>query len=60
MDPALTSFDLEQCPSLQRLLDAVQLGNQNPAIPRCEMSCLQQFAKVGAVASAALQGKQAG
>lgn len=51
-DPALPSFDLEQCPSLQRLLDALQLGNKNPAIPPCEMSCLQQFAKVGMAAPA--------
>lgn len=47
-DPAITGlrFDLEQCPSLLRLLDALHLGNQNPTVA-CEMSCVQQFAQVG-------------
>jgi hypothetical protein len=44
-DPKLTSFAIDQCPSLLRMLDALSLGNTNPAVS-CELSCVQQFAKV--------------
>ncbi|KAL4452414.1 hypothetical protein ABPG75_008076 [Micractinium tetrahymenae] len=46
-DPAITGlkFELDQCPSLLRLLDAVQLGNQNPAVS-CDLGCVRQFAKL--------------
>lgn len=45
-DSALLSFDVNECPSLLRMLDALSLGNTNPAVS-CELSCVEQFAKVG-------------
>lgn len=44
-DPKLSKFDVDQCPGLLRMLDALNLGNTNPAVS-CEDSCVQQFAKV--------------
>lgn len=44
-DPSLNSFDINSCPSLLRMLDALALGNLNPAVS-CELSCVQQFAKL--------------
>lgn len=46
-DPALASFDAQQCPGLLSMLDALQLGNTNPPAV-CDLSCAQQFAQVGA------------
>lgn len=47
-DPSLAKFDVQQCGGLLRMLDAVNLGNTNPAVS-CELSCVEQFAKVGRV-----------
>ena len=47
-DPSLDKFDVQQCGGLLRMLDAVNLGNTNPAVS-CELSCVEQFAKVGRV-----------
>ena len=44
-DPNLPKFDVQKCGGLLKMLDAVQLGNTNPAVS-CEMSCVKQFAKV--------------
>ncbi len=44
-DPSLAKFDVQQCGGLLRMLDAVNLGNTNPAVS-CELACVQQFAKV--------------
>ena len=54
-DPNLSQFNIDQCPSLLRLLDALNLGNTNPAVS-CEDSCVQQFAKVGTRACACVCG----
>ena len=56
-DPKLAEFDFDECPSLQRMLDALNLGNSNPAVT-CELSCIAQFDKVGGwVGGCQLQGQ---
>jgi hypothetical protein len=49
-DPSLPKFDVQQCGGLLRLLDAVNLGNTNPAMS-CEESCVEQFGKLSEACS---------
>ncbi|EFN54770.1 expressed protein [Chlorella variabilis] len=55
-DSALLSFDVNECPSLLRMLDALSLGNTNPAVS-CELSCVEQFAKLSETCFAELMDK---
>jgi hypothetical protein len=49
-DSALPSLDIQQCPGLFTMLDALQLGNLNPPAV-CDLSCAMQFSQVGQLAS---------
>ncbi|PSC72128.1 hypothetical protein C2E20_4426 [Micractinium conductrix] len=53
-DPKLAEFDFDECPSLQRMLDALNLGNSNPAVT-CELSCIAQFDKLSEECTGALR-----
>ncbi|KAL4431461.1 hypothetical protein ABPG75_006717 [Micractinium tetrahymenae] len=54
-DPALASFDAQQCPGLYSMLDALQLGNTNPPAV-CDLGCAQQFAQLSEECSGGLRG----
>ncbi|KAL4421763.1 hypothetical protein ABPG77_009746 [Micractinium sp. CCAP 211/92] len=53
-DPALASFDAQQCPGLLSMLDALQLGNTNPPAV-CDLSCAQQFSQLSEECSGGLR-----